>query len=487
MSYASATLATAVIVLFATHAVASPLLDIQKPAQDPSGTAQSVTTPATGIAPDASSQPPDMALRPALTGSLDAADQSGMTTPSAFRFAGSMASLWTPQMVEAINQDIHVTLPLMIHPQEYFDEGTYVWDAWPIRNPDGSIAEFDGWVVMIGLSSTWNEVEETGHAFYTLSELRYWYTRDGNWRPGGKVFSREDGLGSRQWAGSAVYDPDSKEVTLFYTATGDPNAPSLEEDPAPGTVSIFNEAIGRPSTVQRLASATATVAVTDDGIAFENVGNHRIIGEADGFWYDTYDTYLASTAVYGFRDPEFFRNPLTGEDHILFTANAAGVPGPYNGAIGLMTRKENGDWEMEAPILISAGVNSQLERPHVVIRDDGLYLFFSTHDFTFSPEVHGPRGLYGFRAASGDIRGHLTPLNEHGLVAANPRNAPAQVYSFLVLPDGRVMSYLNVLWGFSQRPEYSDLEMFGAPAPMFQLVLDGNTAMVAAKNADATR
>lgn len=206
------------------------------------------------------------------------------------------------------------------------------------------------------------------------------------------------------------------------------------------------------------------MAVTDDGVAFENVGDHRIIGEADGFWYDSYETYLAGEAAYGFRDPEFFRTPLTGEDHLLFTGNAGGVPGPYNGAVGLMTRNDDGEWDLEPPILISAGVNSQLDRPHVVLREDGLYLFFSTHDFTFSPEVYGPRGLYGFRAASGDIRGRLQPLNAHGLVAANPTNVPAQVYSYLVLPDGRVMSYLTILWGFAQRPEYSDLEMFGAGA-----------------------
>ncbi len=485
MSHTSPTLATFTIALFATHAQASPPVETSQ-STDTSGLyLAQAETGENSAAPDAENDAPDIEPQAAASGSLEDRDQSGMITPEAFRFAGSMASLWTPQMVEAINQDIHVTMPLMIHSQEYFDEGTYVWDAWPIRNPDGSVTEFDGWVIMVALSSTWNEVEETGHAFYTLSELRYWYTRDGEWRPGGRIFEREEGLGSRQWAGSALYDPDTDEVTLFYTAVGDPDAASLEEDEAPGTVSIFNEAIGRPSTVQRLASATATVAVTDDGIAFENVGDHRIIGEADGFWYDTYETYLASEAVYGFRDPEFFVNPLTGEEHILFTANAAGVPGPYNGTVGMLTRNDEGDWDMEPPILISAGVNSQLERPHVVTRDDGLYLFFSTHDFTFSPEVAGPRGLYGFRAASGNIRGHLVPLNEHGLVAANPRSAPAQVYSYLVLPDGRVMSYLNVLWGFAQRPEYEDLEMFGAPAPMFQLSLDGNTAMVAAQDADA--
>lgn len=441
-------------------------------------TSGEVTRPTAGTAPSARDEPD-----PALA----EADQSGMETPEAFRFPGAMASVWSRQMVEAINQDIHVTLPLMIHSQEFFDEGTYVWDAWPIRNLDGSVAEFDGWVVMVALSSTWDEVDESGNAFYTLSEWRYWYTRDGDWRPGGTIFSRQEGLGSRQWAGSTFYDADSGLVTFYYTAVGDPEAPSLDDDPAPGPVSIFNEAIGRPSTVQRLASATATIAVSDDGVAFDNVGDHRIIGEADGFWYDTYETYLASEAVYGFRDPEYWRNPLTGEEHILFTANAAGVPGPYNGSVGLMTRNGEGEWELDPPILISTGVNSQLERPHVVVREDGLYLFFSTHDFTFASDLSGPRGLYGFRAESRDIRGMLKPVNGHGLVAANPVNAPEQVYSFLVLPDGRVMSYLNILWGFAQRPEYEDLEMFGAPAPMFRIAFDGDTVVVAATDADAGR
>ncbi len=472
----SSTLMAALGLVFTTAAAASP-----GPAWDNSAAAFQLAQTEQPEQEPATTEPAEGSEEPAV-----AEDQEALATPGAFRFDGAMAAEWPKAVAAEITQDVHVTVPLMIHPQEDFDEGTYVWDAWPIRDVDGSVSEFDGWVVMVALSAGWNEVEETGNAFYTLSELRYWYTRDGDWRPGGTIFSRADGLGSRQWAGSAVHDAETGEVTFYYTAVGDPEAPGVEDDPAPRPVSIFNEAIGRPSTVQRLAAATATVAVTDDGIAFENVGNHRIIGEADGFWYDTHDTYLMGEAVYGFRDPEYWRNPRTGEEHILFTGNAAGLPGPYNGAVGLMTR--NGDnWELEPPILVANGVNSQLERPHVVTRDDGLYLFFSTHDFTFAPDVAGPRGLYGFRSASGDLRGHLTPLNGHGLVAANPVEAPEQVYSFLVLPDGQVMSYLNVLWGFGQRPEYEGREMFGAPAPLFRIALDDDTAVIDGHDTTAAR
>lgn len=411
-------------------------------------------------------------------GPMAHADQSEMDTPSAFRFSGAMASVWTKGDVEGLNQDTHVTAPLMIHPEEFFEEGVYVWDAWPVRNHDGSVAEIDGWVIKVGLSADWDEVEETGWDFYTVSTWRYWFTRDGEWRPGGVIFERDEALGSRQWAGSTFYDPDTQEVTFYYTATGSPDAESIDDDMPEREISIHNEAAGRPSTEQRLAMVTASVSASGDGIAFSDFGEHEIIAEADGRLYDTMGTYLASAAVYGFRDPEFMVDPHTGQEHILFTANAAGVAGPYNGVVGLVSKSDAGEWELQPPIIVSMGVNSQLERPHVIYRDDGAYLFFSTHDFTFASDVHGPRGLYGFHAPTGDLQGRWVPLNEHGLVAANPEEAMGQIYSFLVLPDGRVMSYLNHTYGFELDPQHEDRAFFGGPGPMFRIGVDGGTATV---------
>ena len=407
------------------------------------------------------------------------ANQAAMDTPPAFRFPGTMASVWTKGDVEGIHQDTHVTMPLMIHDEAFFEEGVYVWDAWPIRNPDGSVAEIDGWVVKVGLSAEWDEVDETGREFFTLSTWRYWFTREGEWRPGGIIFEREQALGSRQWAGSTFYDPDTQQVTFYYTATGTPDAESLDDDETDREISIHNEAAGRPSVEQRLAQVTASVSSSDDGIAFNDFGEHEIIAEADGRLYDTIGTYLASEAVYGFRDPEYMVDPHTGREHILFTANAAGVAGPYNGVVGLLTKSDEGDWDLEAPLIVSMGVSSQLERPHVIYREDGAYLFFSTHDFTFSPEVHGPRGLYGFHSPTGSLKGRWIPLNEHGLVAANPPEAMAQTYSYLVLPDGLVMSYLNHTYGFELDPQHSEREFYGGPGPMFRIRLDGSTATVA--------
>jgi levansucrase len=406
-------------------------------------------------------------------------DQSDMVTPDAFRFPGHMASVWSKPDVEGLLQDTYVTMPLMIHDQEFFEEGVYVWDAWPVRNPDGSVAVIDDWVVMVGLSAEWDEVDETGWEFFTVSTWRYWLTRDGEWQPGGVVFARDEALGSRQWAGSTFYDADSQTVTFYYTATGRPDAESIDDDMPDHAISIHNEAAGRPSIEQRLAAVTASVAASDEGITFHDFGAHEILLEADGFWYDTRETYLAGEAVYGFRDPEYMVDPHTGREHILFTANAAGVPGPYNGVVGMATRMDDGSWALDPPLIVSTGVNSQLERPHVIYREDGAYLFFSTHDFTFAPDLHGPRGLYGFYSPTGSLAGRWLPLNKHGLVAANPHDSPAQTYSYLVLPDGLVMSYLNHTYGFDLDPEHDDREFYGGPGPMFRIEVDGETAVVA--------
>jgi len=460
--------------------LSSAVLLLASPAAFSEFQSERAVSPATVVAQV--SEPPARATRegePARRASaMEHTDQSDFLTPDIFRFPGHMASVWSRQDVEGIVQDAPITMPLMIHDREFFEAGLYIWDAWPVRNPDGSVAVIDDWVVKVGLSAEWQEVEDTGREFFTLSTWRYWYTRDGEWRPGGVIFTREEGLGSRQWAGSTFYDPETRRITFYYTATGRPDAASLDDDEPTRAISIYNEAAGRPLVEQRLASVSASVSASDDGVTFSDFGDHEIMLEADGFWYDTEETYLASEAVYGFRDPEYFVDPRTGMEHVLFTANAAGVKGPYNGAVGIGTKLEDGSWRLGPPILVSIGVNSQLERPHLVYRDEGLYLFFSTHDFTFSPDAQGPRGLYGFFAPSGDMHGRFTPVNKHGLVAANPQDFEGQTYSYLVLPDGHVMSYLNHTFGFQLDPANEEREFYGGPGPMFRLNFDGEIVNV---------
>ncbi|HTM96970.1 MAG TPA: glycoside hydrolase family 68 protein, partial [Croceibacterium sp.] len=66
-------------------------------------------------------------------------------------------------------------------------------------------------------------------------------------------------------------------------------------------------------------------------------------------------------------------------------------------------------------------------------------------------------------------------LNGTGLVFANPPEAPAQAYSWLVLPDLSVTSFVDN-WG----REPAEPRRFGASfAPALHLRLDGANAVLA--------
>ena len=158
-------------------------------------------------------------------------------------------------------------------------------------------------------------------------------------------------------------------------------------------------------------------------MTFENFGDHEIILDADGEIYQTVDDAVTDQVIYGFRDPWAFEDPDTGETTVLFTANGAFDPGPQNGVVGVGVLTDDG-WELRPPIAAAPGVSSQLERPHLVWTDDGAYLFWSTHSFTFAEEGSGPEGLYGMFSDSGDWTGPYEPINGHGLVAGNPGRCP---------------------------------------------------------------
>ncbi len=129
-------------------------------------------------------------------------------------------------------------------------------------------------------------------------------------------------------------------------------------------------------------------------------------------------------------------------------------------------------WELLPPIVSADGLNNELERPHAIFHEGLYYLFWSTQRHVFDPGgPTGPTGLYGMVASS--LRGDWSPLNGTGLVFRNPPSAPAQAYSWLVMPDLKVTSFVDD-WGVSEGKERRN---FGATfAPTLSLSLEGNDA-----------
>jgi len=306
----------------------------------------------------------------------------------------------------------------------------YIWDTWPLRTRHGEIATIDGWQVLISLTAPSDVAPGDRH---DIAEHRYFVSQDGRqWHDGGPLFG-EAALGTRQWAGSALYDDG--ELYLYYTAAGD-------------------ETVEELTYTQRLAVAHGgRLDSSGEQLTIEGTWSHEILLEPDGEYYET--QAQSGEMTYTFRDPWFFEESETGERYLLFESNTPADPDDcggdrdqqaFNGCVGLAVSPTGDplDWEFRPPIFDSVCVNQELERPHLVVRNGQYYLFVSSHVDTFAPGLAGYDALYGFVADS--VGGDYQPLNGSGLVLTNPATAPFQAYSWLAVPCGEellVHGFLN--------------------------------------------
>jgi levansucrase len=284
----------------------------------------------------------------------------------------------------------------------------------------GAPATVDGVGLWLALSAP--AVGDPGDR-HDIARLRLIAQTTTGWGDLGALFPDGASLGSREWAASAVYDEARDRLDVLYTAAGGRDART-------------------PRFTQRIVAASARVDRTAGRIRCVDWTPHREVLRADGVIYARTD---ADDGVPGFitafRDPFPFRDPDDGRAWLLFAASMAGAASPFNGAVGLASAAPGGGYRLEAPLLHAVGVNNELERPHLIARDGAYYLFFSTQRHTFAPGVTGPTGLYGFVADA--LRGPYEPLNGSGLVLRNPDSEPSQAYSWLVLPDLRVVGFVD--------------------------------------------
>jgi levansucrase len=355
-----------------------------------------------------------------------------------------MVSRWTVDHVAAIDRsNVPVIAAITLNGRLLPDQ--YLWDMWPVQYLDGSTAEIYGGALWMILSSPICDDPEARHGMARI-RLLHQNSQSGVWRDLGNLLP--DGLnpGSREWAGSAFFDPEQSRVTLYFTATGHAGEQSL-------------------SFGQRLYTTSADLSMVDDTPLLQHWSRPIECVANCGTYYMQVDEHNGAPGkIKAFRDPAWFRDPA-GDDYLVF---AASMPsgGSHNGAIAIAIADQlaAGGWRLLPPLLSADGLNNELERPHILCRDGLYYLFWSTHDFTFADgQPKGPSGLYGMVAPN--ILGPYAPLNGTGIVAANPENAPAQAYSWLVLDDLRVAAFID-------SPDGSNF--IGTPAPMFSLKLSGD-------------
>lgn len=374
-----------------------------------------------------------------------------------------IGSTWLARHVAAIDAHESTTIPL-IDPAEQrpLIPGVDLWDMWPLQHADGSTARFDGWAVWFVLSAPALPDPDLRHG---IARIRLLSERDGAWRDCGETLPTQLNPGSREWAGSSLFDPETGEVTLFYTAAG-----FRGEAPVTFAQRLVQT---RGALVIHAGDARITGwSPAQESVRADNIG-YMVVNQSEGI----------PGFIKGFRDPAHFRDPADGRTYLLFTGSLRQAQSDWNGCIGLAVALDEAltRWQLLPPLLGADGLNNEQERPHVVHRDGRYYLFWSTQRKVFAPGgPSGPNGLYGMVAPA--LQGPYAPLNGTGLVAANPEQAPYQAYSWWVTDELEVAAFVDLPGvaadGQVDSADWRRAHFGGMPAPRFRLVLDGARAGV---------
>lgn len=370
-----------------------------------------------------------------------------------------MTTVWTREQLGLIDPSHATTFAFASRDVHRILPHLYLWDIWPVRRPDGIVAKVDDLELWMALSVS-SELEPSGR--HDVAHIRL-ISRAGNvWADLGPLFPEGASLGSREWAGCATSWPD-------------------------GTIEVLYTAVGRrseiaPTFMQRVVRAVGTLDRAN--LTVHGWAEHEEIVKPGNLYTSTADQNTGEPGfIKAFRDPFRFQDPASGNTVVLFTASMIDSTTDFDGAIGAATGTDASELRVVPPLLTADGVNNELERPHLVHANDRYYLFFSTQTRTFHPAVTGVTGLYGF--VSDDLWGEWTPLNGSGLVLANPPDEPFQAYSWLVLNDMSVYSFVDFHRLGGRSPEHVEqaglarAHFGGTLAPVVHLEVEENRARLA--------
>jgi levansucrase len=341
----------------------------------------------------------------------------------------------------------------------HLDPAMTLWDIWPVQLDNGDVAELPMGSLWVMLSAPRAPDPDIRH---NQARLRLLLKAGETWADCGNLLPDGFSPGSREWSGSTRLNPQTNEITLWFTAAG-----------RRGEV--------RTDFEQRLFHARGILDLSGDMPAIVNWhGLTQSVVNSGEFYADLATTQGALGQIKGFRDPYWFRDPATDIGYLLFTGSRSSdfSKSNYDGVIGL-AKAQDVDGHMRfvllPPILDGYGLASELERPHMFVKDGLYYLFWSTQGHIFDPVgATGPTGLYGMVGRS--MLGPFEPLNGTSLVLANPPEESRQAYAWQVVPNLDIVSFVD-LWGLKGR-DHKDLaiktsQFGGSIAPVTRIELNG--------------
>lgn len=376
---------------------------------------------------------------------------------------GRPGTAWRPEDLAEVKLGPDTTVPA-VDPEGLPETlpGLYVWDHWPVTDLAGNPVEVDGrrwWAALTAPDDV--DPEDRHH----VARIRLATSEGpfGPWEDAGRLFPEGSSLGSREWAGSTVWEAATERMHAFYTAAG-----------RAGETEVSYE--------QRLVRATGSVRAVDARPVVDRWGAHDLLLRAtDRLYKDTAGTVGGPGRIDAMRDPAYAHDPADGRRYVLFTATLADSASEFDGCVGVADAVDDdlGRWRPRPPLLHAEGVNKELERPQLLVHEDRYLLFLTTHHWTFAPGIEAPEGLYGFVAER--FAGPYEPLNGSGLVLGNPGDEPHQTYSWTVLPGLWVHAFADYpglagrdLAHESERdPDFRRRLFGGRAAPSLRLELDG--------------
>jgi levansucrase len=347
----------------------------------------------------------------------------------------------------------------------HLDPELTLWDIWPVQRDNGDLAQIEAGTLWVMLSAPRNPDPDVRH---DQARMRLLLKSGDAWVDCGDLLPDGFSPGSREWSGSTRLDPATGEVTLWFTAAG-----------RRGEVKTDFE--------QRLFHARGTLQTS--GATPRVVDWHDLtqtVVNSGAFYADLATTQGKLGQIKGFRDPYWFRDPKDGQGYVMFTASRPPEQSKSNfdGVIGL-AKAQDVDGHMrfvlQPPIIDAYGLASELERPHMFVRDNLYYLFWSTQAHIFDATgPTGPTGLYGMVGPS--MFGPFEPLNGTSLVLANPPEESRQAYAWQVVPNLEIVSFID-FWGLKGGEPKSDealkqAQFGGSIAPSTFIEVSGATTRV---------